>query len=89
METKKNQSRGRPKKDYWDLKNKIAQKTAENKWKVGRGRPKKEKRIDDSINTKISNHHKDISELEKKNKEIHSKIGKLTEFYESITNSKK
>ena len=89
METKKNQSRGRPKKDYWDLKNKIAQKTAENKWKVGRGRPKKEKRIDDSINTKISNHHKDISELEKKNKEIHSKIGKLTEFYESIPNSKK
>lgn len=89
METKKNQSRGRPKKDYWDLKNKIAQKTAENKWKVGRGRPKKEKKIDDSINTKISNHHKDISELEKRNNEIHSKIGKLTEFYESIPNSKK
>lgn len=87
METKKNQSRGRPKKDYWDLKNKIAQKAAENKWKLGRGRPKKNKKIDDSINIEISNHHKDISELEKKNDEIHSKISNL--FYENIPSSKK
>lgn len=87
METKKNQSRGRPKKDYWDLKNKIAQKAAENKWKLGRGRPKKNKKIDDSINIEISNHHKDISELEKKNNEIHSKISNL--FYENIPSNKK
>lgn len=88
METKITQSRWRPKKDYWDLKNKIAQKAAENKWKLGRGRPKKEKKIDDSINTKIYNHHKDVNELEKKNKEIHTAIGKITEFCGIMQNSK-
>lgn len=89
METKAVQSRWRPKKDYWDLKNKIAQKAAENKWKFSRGRPKKEKRIDDSINTKIHNHHKDINELEKKNNEIHTAIGKTTESCGVMTNNKK
>lgn len=74
METKKKSSRGRPKKDYWELKSKIAQEAAENKWKLGRWRPKKQRNIDDSINTKISNHQKDVSVLEKKNKEIHEKI---------------
>lgn len=89
METKKDQSRGRPRKDYWDLKNKIAQKAAENKWKFGRGRPKKEKKIDDSLNTKISNHHKDVNELEKKNNEIRTTIGKITQFCGDIPNNKK
>lgn len=74
METKKKSNRGRPKKDYWELKSKIAQEAAENKWKLGRWRPKKQRNIDDSINTKISNHQKDVSFLEKKNKEIHEKI---------------
>lgn len=88
MEIKKTQSRGRPKKDYWDLKNKIAQKAAENKWKLGRGRPKKEKKIDDSLNTKISNHHKDVNELEKKNNELHTIIKETTKVYDDIPNSK-
>ena len=74
METKKNSNRGRPKKDYWELKNKIAQEAAENKWKLGRWRPKKQKNIDDSINTKISNHSDDIAVLEQKNNKIHEHI---------------
>lgn len=74
METKKKSNRGRPKKDYWELKSKIAQEAAENKWKLGRWRPKKQRNIDDSINTRISNHQKDVSVLEKKNKEIHEGI---------------
>lgn len=74
METKKNSTRGRPKKDFWELKEKINKEAAENKWKFWRWRPKKEKKIDDSVNTKISNHHKDIKELEKKNNEIHKNI---------------
>ena len=73
METKTN-SRGRPKKDFWELKNKLAIEAAENKGKVSRGRPKKQRTIDDSINTKISNHHKDVAILEKKNQEIHESM---------------
>lgn len=80
MEIKRNSTRGRPKKDYWELKSRIAKETAENKWKLGRWRPKKQRNIDDSINTQISNHHKDISVLEKKNEEIHEhlKIHKIS-----------
>ena len=74
METKKTQTRGRPKKDFWELKSKLAVEHIQNKWKFGRGRPKKERKIDDSINTKISNHNKDINNLEKKNHEIYSNI---------------
>ena len=75
METKRISTRGRPKKDYWELKSKLAQETAENKWKLSRWRPKKQRNIEDSINTKISNHHKDVTLLEKKNQEIHESIG--------------
>ena len=74
METKKNQGRWRPKKDFWELKSKIANEAIQNKWKYWRWRPKKEKKIDDSINTKISKHNKDIDTLEKKNIEIHKNI---------------
>lgn len=41
METKKNVGRWRPKKDFWELKEKINKEAAENKWKLGRGRPRK------------------------------------------------
>ena len=41
MSEKKAQTRGRPKKDFWELKTKLAQETAENKWKFKRWRPKK------------------------------------------------
>lgn len=78
METKRNSSRGRPKKDYGELKNKLAQETAENKWKLSRWRPKKQRNIEDSINTKISNHHKDVALLEKRNQEIHKDINTVT-----------
>lgn len=74
METKKNQSRWRPKKDFWELKSKIANEAIQNKWKYWRWRPKKEKKVEDSINTKISRHSKDIDTLEKKNIEIHKNI---------------
>ena len=73
METKTT-SRWRPKKDFWELKNKLAVEAAENKGKLGRWRPKKQRTIDDSINTKISNHHKDVTVLERKNQEIHESI---------------
>ena len=76
METKTN-SRGRPKKDFWGLKNKLAIEATENKWKLSRGRPKKQRTIDDSINTKISNHHKDIAVLEKRNQEIHESVNSV------------
>ena len=82
METKTN-SRGRPKKDYWELKSKLAQETAENKWKLRRWRPKKQRNIEDSINTKISNHHKDVTLLEKKNQEIHKNINTITNNYQN------
>lgn len=74
MTIKKTQTRGRPKKDYWELKTKMANEAMKNSWKHWRGRPKKEKRIEDSINTKISNHSKEISVLEKKNQDIHKSI---------------
>lgn len=74
METKKNQGRWRPKKDFWELKSKIANEAIQNKWKYWRWRPKKEKKIDDSVNTKLSNHSKDINAIEKKNIEIHKGI---------------
>lgn len=83
METKKISTRGRPKKDYWELKSKLAQETAENKWKLSRWRPKKQRNIEDSINTKISNHHKDVTLLEKKNQEIHKDINAVTNNYQN------
>ena len=76
METKTT-SRWRPKKDFWELKSKLAVEAAENKGKLGRWRPKKQRTIDDSINTKISNHHKDVTFLEKKNQEIHESISSV------------
>lgn len=76
METKTT-SRWRPKKDFWELKSKLAVEAAENKGKLGRWRPKKQRTIDDSINTKISNHHKDVAVLEKKNQEIHESISSI------------
>ena len=89
METKKLSARGRPKKDYWDLKNKLAQEAAENKWKLGRWRPKKQRTIDDSLNTKISNHQKDINFLEKKNAEIHDELVKTNFSKHNIWEEKK
>lgn len=74
MEIKKTSTRWRPKKDFWELKSKIAKEAAENKWKLGRGRPKKQKNIDSNIDTKILNHHYDISVLEKEDKEIYEDI---------------
>lgn len=41
MEKNKNKWRGRPKKDFWELKEKINQEAIENKWKFKRGRPRK------------------------------------------------
>ena len=77
MEETKTTSRWRPKKDFWELKSKLAVEAAENKGKLGRWRPKKQRTIDDSINTKISNHHKDVAVLEKKNQEIHESISSI------------
>ena len=87
METKTNAYRGRPKKDFWKLKDKLAAETAENKWKFGRGRPKKERKIDDSINTKIYNSHKEIHGLETKNASIHSNIVSNSDDGENNLNS--
>ena len=89
METKKKSTRGRPKKDFWELREKINKETAENKWKLWRGRPRKEKRIDDSINTKISNHYKDIREIEKKNNEIHKNIVDVNKETSNIQKTKR
>jgi len=41
MEKNKNKWRGRPKKDFWELKEKINQEAIENKWKFKRWRPRK------------------------------------------------
>ena len=68
------QSRGRPKKDFWELKSKLAVEAAENKWKFSRGRPKKQRKLEDSVNTKISNSRKDILNLENQSKIIHNNI---------------
>ncbi len=76
MTTKQTQNRWRPKKDFWELKNKLAVESAENKWKLKRGRPKKEKKLDDSINTKLVSKNKEIKVLEKENNEIHQNIWK-------------
>ena len=91
MENKNVSLRWRPKKDFWELKSKLAQEAIENKWKLWRWRPKKQRSIDDSINTKISNHRKDIAVLEKNNENIHKniKINKISENTESLLSEDK
>jgi hypothetical protein len=41
---------------------------------VGRGRPKKVRKIDDSINTKIDMQRKSVAQLERVNKEIEKNL---------------
>lgn len=64
-------SRWRPKKSFDSMPKKSEDTEKKN---IGRGRPKKERTIDDSVNTKINHKKKEISQLEKKNKEISESI---------------
>lgn len=70
---KKSIARWRPQKTFDIFKKKVEEESI-NKWKLWRWRPKKERKIDDSLNTQISSHTKDVSFIEKKNNEIHEKI---------------
>jgi len=68
-------NRGRPKKDFIIT---AVKKNIDNYWRW-RGRPKKEKKFDDSINTKISNHNKEINKISRENEKMHLEI-KSTSF---------
>lgn len=74
MPKTKNQSngRGRPTKWFNLVKEKKLQDDT-NKT-VGRGRPKKVRKIDDSINTKIDMQRKSVAQLERVNKEIEKNL---------------
>jgi len=63
-------NRGRPKKDFIT----TSVKKDINDSKRWRGRPKKEKKFDDSINTKISNHNKEINKISRENEKMHLEI---------------
>lgn len=75
MPKTKNQwnGRGRPTKWFNLVKEKRLQDEA-NRTTTGRGRPKKVRKIDDSINTKIDMQKKSIAQLEKNNKEIEKNL---------------
>jgi len=65
-------NRGRPKKDFSIVAKSIQDKTnTDVRW---RGRPKKEKKDNQSLNTKIFQHNKDINSISKKNEKIHLDI---------------
>lgn len=69
--TKKTKAiRGRPRKDFSGIELK---KNTTNEVRP-RGRPRKEKRIEDSVNTKIHNHKKDISQLSKEHDKMNFDI---------------
>lgn len=74
MPKTKNQSnwRGRPTKWFNLVKEKKLQD--ETNKNAGRGRPKKVRKIDDSVNTKIDIQRKSVAQLEKANKEIEKNI---------------
>ncbi len=74
--TKTNKSnRGRPRKDFSNIKI----KKEESNIKRPRGRPRKEKNIKETVNTKISKHSKDINKLSKENEKIQLEV-KETSF---------
>ena len=57
MEKNKNKWHGRPKKDFWELKEKLNQEAIENKWKFKRGRPKKIKEVATNTIEKTQNNN--------------------------------
>lgn len=65
MEKNKNKWRGRPKKDFWELKEKINQEAIENKWKFKRGRPRKGKEVTANI---LNNKQVNVEILDKETK---------------------
>lgn len=75
-QTKKQLSgRGRPKKSFSSTQKKIEVEQAQNDIIVAvRGRPKKSRKIDDSINTKIGNQKKSIAKIQKENDRISNEI---------------
>ncbi|OQB42570.1 MAG: hypothetical protein BWY04_00006 [candidate division CPR1 bacterium ADurb.Bin160] len=71
MATKtKKSNRGRPRKDFSNMKI----KKEESNIKRPRGRPRKEKKLEETVNTKISKHSTDISKLSKANEKIQLEI---------------
>lgn len=66
--------RGRPAKWFTLIKERKLNKDETNKTTV-RGRPKKVRKIDDSINTKIDMQRKSVAQLAKANKEIEKNLG--------------
>ena len=68
---KQSNGRGRPTKWFNLVKEKKLQEGTTN---ATRGRPKKVRKIDDSINTKIDTQRKSVSQLEKANKEIERQL---------------
>lgn len=67
--------RGRPKKWFNSIKETKLQNNNTSEEQVSRGRPKKIRKIDDSINTQIDSHKKSVAKLEKVNNEISQWIG--------------
>lgn len=74
-----NSGRGRPKKGFDLVQKKISESNQTNE-NQNRWRPKKIRKIDDSINTKIDTKKKEISQIEKSNKDISSKIENIASF---------
>lgn len=70
MPKTKNQSNGRGRPTKWFNLVKEKKLQDETNKNAGRGRPKKVRKIDDSINTKIDIQRKSVAQLEKANKEI-------------------
>ena len=67
--------RGRPKKSFNNTSKKVEIEVSQNDVVIPvRGRPKKSRRIDDSINTKIDNQKKSIAKIQKENDRISNQI---------------
>lgn len=87
-QTKKSwNGRGRPKKGFDNIKETKFQNNNISEEQVSRGRPKKVRKIDDSINTQIDSHKKSVAKLEKVNNEISKWIGISTFSSEKIEQS--
>lgn len=78
-------NRGRPKKDFSNIKF----KKEEGNTKRPRGRPKKEKKIEETVNTKISKHSKDINKLSRENKKIQLEVNNTSFSSKKIWENKK
>ena len=86
MATKtKKSNRGRPRKDFSNMKI----KKEESNIKRPRGRPRKEKKLEETVKTKISKHSTDISKLSKANEKIQLEISNANFSSRKVWENKK